>query len=55
MAVERDLSIGALITLATALERLPAEQIARSKRSKSKQLIRPLWLIIESKAITPIE
>ncbi len=54
-AVERDLSIGVLITLATALERLPAEQIARSKRSKSKQLIRPLWLMIESKAITPIE
>jgi hypothetical protein len=54
-AVERDLSICALITLATALERLPAEQIARSKRSKSKQLIRPLWLMIESKAITPIE
>ena len=54
-AVERDLSIGALITLATALERLPAEQIGRFKRSKSKQLIRPLWLMIESKAITPIQ
>ena len=54
-AVDRDLSIGALITLATALEHLPAERIARSKRGKSKQLIKTLWLMIESKAMTRIE
>ena len=54
-AVDRDLSIGALITLATALEHLPAERIARSKRGKSKQLIKTLWLMIESKAMMPID
>jgi hypothetical protein len=54
-AVDRDLSIGALITLATALEHMPAERIARSKRSKSKQLIRTLWLMIEAKAMTPVD
>lgn len=54
-SVERDLSIGALITLATALQRLPTNCIPRSKRTKSKQLIRTLWLMIESKAMTPVE
>ena len=54
-AVDRDLSIGALITLATALERMPAERIARCQRTKSRQLIKTLWLMIESKAMTPLE
>jgi hypothetical protein len=37
------------------LEHLPAERIAGSKRGKSKQLIKTLWLMIESKAMTRIE
>ena len=52
-AVDRDLSIGALFPLATALERMPAVRIARSQRTKSRQLIKTLWLMIESKAMTP--
>ncbi len=54
-AVERELSIGALITLATALERMPSDRIPRSKRTKLKQLTHTLWLMIETKAITPVE
>ena len=54
-AVDRDLSIGALFPLATALERMPAVRIARSQRTKSRQLIKTLWLMIESKAMTPLE
>jgi hypothetical protein len=54
-AVERDLSIGALITLTKALERLPQDRVPRSKRGKLKQLTRTLWLMIESKAMTPVE
>ena len=54
-AVEREMSLAALITLTKALERLPKDCIARSKRSTSKQLIKTLWLMIESKAMTPID
>jgi len=54
-AVERDLSIGALITLTKALERMPPDRVPRSKRAKLKQLTRTLWLMIESKAMTPID
>lgn len=54
-AVEQKMSLAALITLTKALERLPKHCIARSKRTRSKQLIRKLWLMIESKAMTPIE
>lgn len=55
LAVDRDLSIGALITLATALERMSTDRIPRSKRGKSKEFIKTLWLMIESKAMTPLD
>lgn len=54
-SVDRDVSIAALITLATALERLPAERIPRSKRNSNREFIKTLWLMIESKAITPVD
>ncbi len=36
--VDRELSLAALITLTKALERLPADQVPRAKRTKLKQL-----------------
>ena len=54
-SVDRELSLAALITLTKALERLAAEQVPRNKRTKLKQLTRTLWLMIEAKAMTPVE
>lgn len=54
-SVDRELSLAALITLTKALERLPAEQVPRNKRTKLKQLTRTLWLMLEAKAMTPVE
>jgi hypothetical protein len=54
-SVDREMSLAALITLTKALERLPAEQVPRAKRTKLKQLTRTLWLMIEAKAMTPVE
>jgi hypothetical protein len=54
-SVDRELSLAALITLTKALERLPADRVPRSKRSKLKQLTRTLWLMIEAKAMTPVK
>ncbi len=53
--VDRELSLAALITLTKALERLPANEVPRNKRTKLKQLTRTLWLMIEAKAMTPVE
>jgi hypothetical protein len=53
--VDRELSLAALITLTKALERLSTDHVPRSKRGQLKQLTRTLWLLIESKAMTPIE
>ena len=55
LCVDRDLSIGALITLATSLEKLPKDRIPRANRGKSKAFIKTLWLMIESKAISTDE
>lgn len=54
-SVNRNLSFSALITLTKALERMPADHIPRMKRKKLKQLTRTLWLMIEAKAMTPID
>ena len=54
-SVDRELSLAALITLTKALERLPPDRVPRSKRTKLKQLTRTLWLMIEAKAMTPVE
>ena len=53
--VDRELSLAALITLTKALERLPVDQVPRSKRGELKQLTRTLWLMIDAKAMTPID
>ena len=53
--VDRELSLAALITLTKALERLSTDHVPRSKRGQLKQLTRTLWLMIESKAMTPID
>ena len=53
--VNRELSLAALITLTKALERLSTDQVPRSKRGELKQLTRTLWLMIEAKAMTPVD
>lgn len=52
--MDRELSLTALVTLAEALERLPADKVPRAKRAKFKQLTRALWLMIEVKSMTPV-
>ena len=54
-SVDRELSLAAMITLTKALERMPADEVPRNKRTKLKQLTRTLWLMIEAKAITPVD
>lgn len=52
---DRPMSIAAMITLAMNLERLPSDRIPRSKRKQVKELTKTLWLLVESKATTPME
>ena len=52
---DRPMTIAAMITLAMNIERLPAEQIPRSKRKQVKELTKTLWLLVESKTTMPIE
>lgn len=54
-AVDREMSLAALVTLTKAIERLPPNHFPRMKRKKLRQLTRTLWLMIEAKAMTPIE
>ena len=54
-SVDRELSLAAVITLTKALERMSADQVPRAKRTKLKQLTRTLWLMIEAKAMTPVD
>ena len=52
---DRPMTISAMITLAMNIERLPADQIPRSKRKQVKELTQTLWLLVESKTTYPTE
>ena len=48
---DRQISTGALVSLAVNLDRLPPERIPRSSRPLLKQLIKSLWTLVEANGI----
>jgi len=47
-SMDRQMSIGALVTLAVNLERIPIETLPRKLRPMRKQLVSAIWSIIET-------
>ena len=47
-SVNRNMTIGALVSLAVSLQNLPPEKIARTDRAQLKKLIASLWEAVEA-------
>ena len=47
-SVDREMSVGAMISLAVSLSQLPADRVPRHYRTHLKQLIKSLWVLIEA-------
>ena len=48
-SVNRNMSIGAMVSLAVSLQNLPPDRISRSARPHVKRLVASIWQLVEAK------
>jgi hypothetical protein len=48
-SVDRQMSIGAMVSLAVSLQILPPERISRTARPHVKRLVASIWQLVEAK------
>ena len=47
-SVDRQMSVGAMVSLAVSLQNLPPERVSRSARPNVKKLVAEIWKMIEA-------